>query len=237
MNTSPGSARADSSQAAPAPNHPNHPDRTTRLPQASRPSLRRLLPRVAVNAGLPLVVFAVVRSHVGSDVLALAIAGGVPLLGTLATFVLRRRLDVVGAIALVGVALALAISALSGGNRIVLELQDSLVTGPLGLVLLGSAAVGRPLHLVLLRILAARDPRMRGSTSGPSDPARRRTSTVFTVLLGSTLTAHAGVLLVLALSVPTGTFLALSRPVGLAVLAVGVGAMWWYRTRLRDRSS
>ncbi len=139
--------------------------------------------------------------------------------------------------ALLGFGVAVAISALSGGNRIVLELQDSLVTGPLGLVLLGSAAVGRPLHLVLLRILAARDPRMRRAASEVSDPARRRTSTIFTVLLGSTLAAHAGVLLVLALSVSTGTFLALSRPVGLGVLAVGVGAMWWYRSRLRNRSS
>lgn len=224
MNTSPTSS-------GPASTRTNQP---TQLHQASRPSLRRLLPRVAVNAGLPLVVFAEVRPHVGSDVLALAVAGGVPLLGTLATFVLRRRLDVVGAVALVGFGLAVVISALSGGNRIVLELQDSLVTGPLGLLLLGSAAVGRPLHLVLLRILATRDPRMGGALSAPD---RRRTSTIFTVLLGSTLSAHAGVLLVLALSVPTGTFLALSRPVGLAVLAVGVGAMWWYRTRLRNRSS
>ncbi|GAA2755830.1 hypothetical protein GCM10009872_11900 [Actinopolymorpha rutila] len=232
MNTSPTSARQAASNQ---PGMPNRTDQPTELPRsASRPSLRRLLPRIAVNAGLPLVVFAVVRPHVGSDVLALAVAGGVPLLGTLVTFVLRRRLDVVGAVALAGFGLALAISALSGGNRIVLELQDSLVTGPLGLLLLGSAAVGRPLHLVLLRILAARDPRMRGALS---DPARRRTSAIFTVLLGSTLTAHAGVLLVLALSVPTGTFLALSRPVGLAVLAVGVGAMWWYRARLRNRSS
>lgn len=228
MNTSPSRTRTVSTGASAASNRP---DQTT---VAFRPSLRQLLPRVAVNAGLPLAVFAVVRPHVHSDVLALAIAGGVPLLGTLATFVLRRRLDVVGAVALVGFCVAVAISALSGGNRIVLELQDSLVTGPLGLVLLGSAAVGRPLHLVLLRILAARDPRLRGAAS---DPARRRTSTIFTVLLGATLTAHAGVLLILALSVPTGTFLALSRPVGLAVLAVGVGAMWWYRSRLRDRSS
>ncbi|MGW0226723.1 VC0807 family protein [Actinopolymorpha singaporensis] len=226
MNTSSTPPRTASARATAS----NRPDQ----PTLSRPSLRRLLPRVAVNAGLPLVVFAMVRPHVGSDVLALAVAGGVPLLGTLATVVLRRRLDMVGAAALVGFGLALVISALSGGNRIVLELQDSLVTGPLGLLLLGSAAVGRPLHLVLVRILAARDPRMRWDLS---DPGRRRTSTIFTVLLGSTLAAHAGVLVVLALTVPTGTYLALSRPIGLAVLAVGVGAMWWYRTRLRNRSS
>lgn len=232
MNTSSTPART-----TPAPTAANRPDASNRRGQPNqpaRPSLRRLLPRVAVNAGLPLVVFAVVRPHVGSDVLALAIAGGVPLLGTLATFVLRRRLDVIGAVALVGFGLALVISALSGGNRIVLELQDSLVTGPVGLLLLASAAVGRPLHLVLMRVLAARDPRMRRDLS---DPARRRTSTILTVLLGSTLAAHAGVLLVLALTVPTGAFLALSRPVGLAVLAVGVGAMWWCRTRLRNRTS
>jgi hypothetical protein len=53
-----------------------------------------------------------------------------------------------------------------------------------------------------------------------------------TTLLGTTLVLHALVLLVLALSLPTGAYLAVSRPAGLATIAVGLAVLLWYRRHL-----
>jgi hypothetical protein len=50
-------------------------------------------------------------------------------------------------------------------------------------------------------------------------------------LLGATLPPHGIVITILALILPTGTFLALSRPAGLPILAAGVGVLFWYGRR------
>lgn len=197
--------------------------------EAPRTPRRRLVPSLLLNAGLPLVAYALIRSHVDSDVTALAIAMAVPVAVTLGGFAVRRRLDPVGAVAVVAFGIALIVLALSGGNPLVLKLQEAVVTGPLGVVFLVSVAIGRPVHLLIFRVLARRDP---ARAAGLDDRRRHRTATVMTTLLGATLVLHALVLLVLALSLPTGTYLAVSRPVGLAIVAVGAAVLLWYRRRL-----
>lgn len=199
---------------------------TVRTPRRSR---WRLVPSLLVNAALPLVAYPLVRSHVDSDVTALAIAMAVPVAVTLGGFAVRRRLDPVGAVAVVAFGIALIVLALSGGNPLVLKLQEAVVTGPLGVIFLGSVAIGRPVHLLVFRVLARRDP---ARTARLDDRVRHRTANVVTTLLGTTLVLHALVLLLLALSLPTGMYLAVSRPVGLAIVAVGVAVMLWYRRHL-----
>jgi hypothetical protein len=190
---------------------------------------RRLAVSVLLNAAAPLVVYLLVRSHVDSDVTALAIAVTVPVAVTLGGFAIRRTVDPVGAVAVAAFGVVLAVLALSGGNPLVLKLQEAVVTGPLGVVLLGSVAIGRPAHLLVFRVLARRDP---ARAAGLGGRAHHRAATVVTTVLGTTLVLHALVLLVLALSLPTGTYLAVSRPIGLAVAAAGVGVLMWYRHRL-----
>jgi hypothetical protein len=198
----------------------------------SRVRLRRLLPSIALNGAVPLLLYVLLRPHVSGDVTALAIAGAVPVVLTAAELLWRRRLDAFGVIAVVGFGIVVLVQLLSGGNALLLKLQDSVVTGPLGLVCLGSVAVRRPLHLVVIRLLAARRPELTVVTT---DPAWRRTSMVFTALVGSTLVAHALAMVVLALTLPTATFLALSRPIGWGVLGIGGACLYWYRSRIRAR--
>lgn len=157
----------------------------------------------------------------------------VPVAGTVAGLVWRRRLDPVGILAALGFGVAVLVMVLSHGNALVLKLQDTVVTGPLGAVCLVSVAVRRPLHLVVLQFLAPRNPRARAALR---DPARRRASAVVTALVGAMLLVHAVVLLGLALTQPTGTFLAVSRPVGWSVVGDGVAALLWYRRRRRTGS-
>jgi hypothetical protein len=152
----------------------------------------------------------------------------VPLAFTLAKLAWLRRLDPIGVLAVCGFGIVLAVLLATGGNPLVLKLHEAVVTGPLGVVCLLSAAVGRPLHHVLLRLLARRNPALERMVRAPG---ARRSSTVVTVLLGTAMVVHALVLLALALALPTTTYLAVSRPAGIAVLAVSVGSLYWYRNR------
>jgi FtsH-binding integral membrane protein len=185
------------------------------------------------NGGVPLLGYALLRPHVGSDATALAIGAAIPVTVTVALFCWRRRVDPIGVLSVLGFGIAVLILVLSGGNPLVLKLQDAVVTGPIGLVCLVSVAVRRPLHLVVFQFLARHNPRWEHLTR---DPGRRRTSTVITALIGAMLLLHAMVLLVLALTQPTSVFLALSRPVGWSVTVAGVAALLWYRSRMQARS-
>jgi hypothetical protein len=70
---------------------------------------------------------------------------------TMALWIWRRRVDWIGVHAVLGFAMACAISALLGGNALLLKVHGSLLTGTVGLVLLISVVVGRPLLLPLLQ--------------------------------------------------------------------------------------
>jgi hypothetical protein len=192
-------------------------------PGPRRPALRALLTRVLLNAGIPLVLYLVLQPVVG-DVAALAIGAAVPAVLTGAELAWRRRLDPIGTVALLGFAVVLAVFALTGGDPLVVKLHDAVLTGPLGIVLLASAAVRRPLLVVAWRLLR------RGRPAPP-----RRVLATATVLAGAVMTVHAALVLVLALALPTAVFLAVARPVGWAVIAIGVLIGWIYRSRLRSR--
>jgi hypothetical protein len=198
----------------------------TRQPE-QRPKLRpaQLLLSLALNGGVPLLVYTLLRPHVGGDATALAVGAAIPVTVTLVRFAWRRRVDPIGVVAAAGFGIVLLVSLLSGGNVLVLKLQEAVVTGPLGLVCLVSVAVGRPLHLVVLRLLARRDPKWARAT----DPDRSRMSGVVTTIVGAMLVVHALVLLVLALTESTATFLAVSRPVGLSIIVAGVAVLMLYR--------
>lgn len=199
-------------------------------PFGGRDALRRLAPSIVVSGVVPLVVYAVVRPHVHDDAVALLAGAIVPAAFTIGKLVRHRRLDPVGVIGVLGFGIAVLVLVASGGSPLVLKLQDAVVTGPLGLACLASVAVGKPLHRVVFGLLARRSPAFERMLQAPGS---RRSSTVITAVLGITMVVHALVLLVLALSLPTASFLAASRPAGLAVLGVGVAVLVWYRNRRR----
>ncbi|TDV54251.1 VC0807 family protein [Actinophytocola oryzae] len=187
---------------------------------------RKVGPSVVISAVVPLVVYTWLRPHTGSDATALLVAAAVPTAFTLGKLAVRRRLDPIGLVAVCCFAVAALVFFATGGNTVVLKLHEAVVTGPLGLVCLASVAIGKPLHQVVLRLVARRSPGM----DRPLDtPGSRRASNTITGIVGATLVLHALVLLALAVSLPTQTYLEVSRPIGLAVIAVGVGSLFWYR--------
>lgn len=178
-----------------------------------------------LNGVVPLVAYLLLRPHVSSDAVALAIALAVPVVGTIGMFAWRRRVDVIGVAAVVAYGIALVVLVLSGGNAFVLKLQEAVVTGPLGLVLLGSVAFRRPLLHVLLKL------------AGKELPGGGRAATVLTAILGTTMVLHAAALTVLALVLPTSGVLAVSRIVGIGIIGLGVLVLLSYRNRVRPRAA
>lgn len=192
-----------------------------------RALLRKLLPSLLLNAALPLVLYLVLAPHLG-DVLALALGAAVPVMVTVVGIAVRRRVDPIGVFAIATFAVVLVVLALSGGNPLVLKLHDAVVTGPLGLIGLASVAVRQPLLLFVHRLATKRG--IAGKLTGA---AQRRALSGLTGLLGAILLLHAALILVLALALPTSTFLAAGRPIGWAFLALGLLCVLAYRNRLR----
>jgi hypothetical protein len=193
--------------------------------------LRAVLPSVALNGLVPLLVYLLARPYLPGDAVALALAMAVPVVCTIGVFVWRRRVDAVGAIAVIAYAVALIVVLLSGGDPFVLKLQEAVVTGPLGLVFLLSASIRRPVLLLTARLL-----NRRGSQPASAEAERRRrhASTVLTTIIGGTFVVHAFALTVLALVLSTAEALALSRLVGLSIIGLGLVVLLWYRNRLQN---
>lgn len=183
--------------------------------------------RLVINAALPVVVYLLLRPHLRSDLTALIIAAAIPAGYTAAVLVWRRRLDPVGVVAIVGFATGLLLVVATGGSELVFKLREDIWTGPLGLACLISAAIHRPLLLAALRLVARRNAQVAERIR---QPGVRRITTVSTVVIGALLAVHAVVLVVLAVSTSTSTFLAVSRPVSWLIIGSGLaGLVVWIR--------
>jgi len=193
----------------------------------------RALVGLAVSFVVPLLSYDLIRPHVGSSAMALALAGAIPVVYTLAILVVTRRLSPIGVIGAVTFGISVLVSWASGGSALAIEMQDPALFGLLGIAFLVSVAIGRPLHPVILRLLGRGDPRYTSIASR----AERRTSMVITTILGLTLLAHAGAIAVLALTQSTSTFVALQHPVGLPIFGLGLACLFLYRSRLQTRRS
>ena len=72
---------------------------------------------------------------------ALIAASAPPILWSIAAFVRQRKVDAISILALCGIALSLMAFAGGGGVKF-LQLRENLVTGLIGLIFLGSVAIG-----------------------------------------------------------------------------------------------
>jgi hypothetical protein len=184
-----------------------------------REAQRKLLLSLTVNGLVPLVLYALLRPSLTNDAITLAIAGAVPTVRTLALWLWRRRVDWIGVLAVLGNAAAVAVSMLSGGNALALKTYHSVLTGSIGLVLLVSAVVRRPLLQHVLQAVR-------------QNALERSKVTMITAVAGCMFLVEAAVNMGLALTVSTGAFLITSRLVKWALLiSAALLLKWWMRTR------
>jgi hypothetical protein len=189
------------------------------------------LASVALNLAGPLLAYKLIRPHTDSSALALALSGTIPVAYTLVILVIQRRLSPLGMIGVITYGLGVLVSWASGGNTLALELQDPALTGLFGLACLGSVAIRRPLHRVILRWMGRGNPRY----AEVADRAKTRNSMITTAIIGLAFLSHAVAVAILALTQTTSTFVALQQPVGLPFLGLGIAGLFLYGTRQQAR--
>lgn len=188
---------------------------------------------VAVNFLAPFLIYSLTKSSLG-DVKALIVSSAPPILWSVAEFIRHRRLDALSLLVLVGIGLSL-LAFFGGGGPKFLLLREKLVTAAIGVVFLGSAAIGRPLIYQLARaqILRRNNADLGAFEALQDNIYFKRVMLVMTLVWGFGLVGEAavGVILVFALSIRA--YLLVSPVLGYGTM--GLLTLWtfWYRQRAR----
>jgi hypothetical protein len=190
-----------------------------------------------VNFLLPYVIFIKAEAGIG-QVRALLAASLPPILWSAIEFARKRRIDAVSILVLAGIALSL-LAFFGGGSVRWLQLRENLVTGLIGLVFLGSAAIGRPLIYQLARAGKLRKSRAEAERFEALRDKQhfRHGMTIMTVVWGFGLLVQTMVacLLVFRISIPH--YLLVSPIIGYGMM--GGLALWtfWYVKRMKRRGA
>jgi hypothetical protein len=187
------------------------------IPRPPQLSPRRLLAGLV----LPLVAYLIIQALTGSTIAALAITDAVPSACLLAVGIARRRLDPVAALSATTVMIALAAYALTDGDPLAIELRRGAVTGTIGVAGLASVALGRPLLLFVAEHVAKLNPEHPEMAARLTQPGRRRMLAMLTAAVAATFAIDGASQIVLALTVPTASFVADSTAARIAVLGTG----------------
>ena len=188
--------------------------------------------RLLAGLLLPWGAYLIIRALTGSSVGALAITDAVPSVWLLAVGIAHRRVDPIAVLSATSVMIALAAYALTGGDPLAIKLRRGAVTGTIGIAGLASVALGRPLLLLVADNVAKLNPERTEIAARLAHPGRRRVVTILTTIIAATFAIDGASQIVLALTVPTASFVADSTAARIAVL--GTGAVVTIRY-LRDR--
>jgi len=182
---------------------------------------------VIVNFILPFLIYNYGVASLGI-IPALMTASAPPILWSVAGFIRERKVDAISILVLSGIALSMLAFAGGGGVKF-LQLRENLVGGLVGLVFLGSAAIGKP----LIYQLARAGTRRRSAENVEAfevlrDDARfRRAMMVATLVWGFGLLALCALNCVLVFIVSIKHFLLMSAPISYA--ALGLLTLWTFR--------
>jgi putative Mn2+ efflux pump MntP len=190
-----------------------------------------------VNFIGPFAIYSLLDPKYG-DVKALMASSAPPIAWSLVEFIRRRRVDALSILVLAGIALSL-LAFLGGGGVKFLQLREKLVTAAIGLVFLGSAAIGRPLIYVLARATMLR----RSAAEAQELEALkdnvyfRRTMTLMTLVWGFGLVAEASLAGALVFALSVREFMIVSPIIGYSTAGVLSGWTFWYARRQRRKGA
>jgi hypothetical protein len=185
----------------------------------------------AVNFILPFLIYSYGRGRLG-DAPALMVASAPPILWSIAGFIRERKLDAISLLVLGGIALSLLAFAGGGGVKF-LQLRENLVTGLVGLVFLGSVAVGKPLIFALARA----GTRRRSADVGEAfealrdDPALRRAITLSTLVWGLGLVAACALNCALVFVLSIKQFMLVGGPISYGAIGLLTAWTFWFVPR------
>lgn len=189
-----------------------------------RGALKTLGLSLTLNALCPFVIYRVVQSHFpANSVMPLLYATIFPVLGLILGVVRKRTVDVIAIIAMAALAMHIAVTLVARDVGIAL-LAISLDGAIIGLILVTSALIGRPIILMVAKQMAASGSPERVTTlSRIIEKNGRRTFFTITLAWGLCLMAMSGLHVVLALKLPPADFLLVSPIVGVLTIVALLG--------------
>jgi hypothetical protein len=187
-----------------------------------------------VNFALPFLIYDLSRHRLG-DAGALMASSAPPIAWSLIEFARKRRIDAVSMLVIAGIALSL-LAFIGGGGARFLQLRENLVNGLIGLVFLGSAAIGRPLIYQLARATMRRraSPELGEFEALRDNRYFRRSMMVMTVVWGVGLLAQTALACVLVFSLTIHDYLLVSPVLGYGTMgALGLWTFGYVRAQRR----
>jgi intracellular septation protein A len=162
-----------------------------------RKNAGHVLIEALVNFILPFVIYTYAEAPLGA-VRALLASSAPPILWSLVEFARYRRVDALSVLVVSGIALSL-LAMLGGGGVRFLQVREKLVTGVIGLVFVGSAAIGKPLIYELARATMRRKSEVEAQEFEALQvhAGFRRTMMVMTLVWGVGLLADVAISVVL----------------------------------------
>lgn len=198
-----------------------------------RTLILKLLPDVA----LPAAIYFLLRMLDQSTTVALLAAGGYSACRVGWVAVARHRITVIGLMVSVGVLIGAGLTMITGDARYLMA-RDSIVSGALGLILLGSLVLRRPVLFPLLKSMSSDDPakvaRLDQLMTG--DPAFRRRLTMITAVWGAGALLESVVRVALVYLLPLDVMPVVSVVLQLVTFGLLLGWTVRYRTK-RVRSA
>jgi hypothetical protein len=196
---------------------------------------RTLLTTLIFDICGPLLTYRALHAAGASDVVALLASGVPPALGVAIAAKRHARLDVIGALVLLGVVIGSSLGLLTRDPRLVL-LEGAVPTLLFSLACLVSVLLRRPLMLVLLRAIAG----TRGITASElralgQDSDVRNDFRIVTLVWGFGFLVESLLKAAVVLSSSTGLALTVSKVVAYPVAAVLLVWTGWYLRRARRR--
>ncbi|MEO7026301.1 MAG: VC0807 family protein [Caulobacteraceae bacterium] len=178
------------------------------------------------NFILPFVVYSLAKHRLG-DVGALLASSAPPIVWSLVVLARKRRVDALSMLVLAGIALSL-LAFVGGGSPRLLLLREKLVTALIGLVFLGSAAIGRPLIYQLARATMRRrsDSEAEAFEAMRDNVHFRRAMTIMTLAWGFGLVAEASAAGVLVFTLSIRDYLVMGPIMGYG--ATGALSLWTF---------
>lgn len=192
-------------------------------------------PRLVIGLLLPWLAYLIIRSLIGSSVGALAITDALPASWLLLVGIARRRIEPIAVLSAATVFIALAAYAITGGDPVAIKLRRGAVTGTIGVAALTSVALGRPLLLLVAQNAAKLNPDRPDLAARLAEPARRRMLRNLTTIIATTFAIDGASQIVLALTVPTASFVADSTGARIAVLGTGAVITFQYLRNQKSR--
>ena len=202
-----------------------------------RGRLASIAPIVIFDVVGPLVAYYALRDSGSSTVTALILSGTVPLVGIAIGIVQRRRIDALGVLVVIGIAIGALLGVVSGNAHLVL-LDGTVPTAIFGVICFGSLRASRPLLFTFA--LEAMGPDTRKGQDFAAlwrYPGFRHAFRVITVVWGTAYLLEAGAQAAIVETASTGVAKTTSNVMPLAV--AGVVIIWttlYGRRRARQRA-